>query len=208
MTEPDVALTDYVLAIECAVFVFLLCNRKQSPLRLWFILFFASIGAAALLGGTVHGFFPDRASTGFRLLWPITLVAVGLTAMSAWMIGARLGLSGNIARFVRLFAALDFAVYSLLVLFVTRGFALVVINYLPAAVFLLIVFHRLYGRRKTPDLLAGLYGLLLTFVAAGVQAGGFTVHPVYLSHNALYHVIQAVALFLIFRAARSLAEEH
>jgi hypothetical protein len=207
MTEPDVALTDYGLAIECAVFVFLLCNRKQSPLRLWFTLFFASIGAAAFLGGTVHGFFLDTASTQYRVLWPATLIAVGLTAMSAWMIGARLGLSRNIARFVRLFAALDFAVYSLLVLFVTQGFAPVVINYLPAALFLLVVFFSLHRRRKTPDLLAGIYGLLLTFLAAGVQAGGFTVHPVYLSHNALYHVIQAIALFLIFRAARSLAGE-
>jgi hypothetical protein len=208
MREPDVALTDYALAIECAVFVLLLyAGNRRAPLRRWLTLFFASIGAAAFLGGTVHGFFPDTASTQYRVLWPATLIAVGLTAMSAWMIGARLGLSRNIARFVRLFAALDFAVYSLLVLFVTQGFAPVVINYLPAALFLLVVFFSLHRRRKTPDLLAGIYGLLLTFVAAAVWAGGFTVHPLYLSHNALYHVIQAIALFLIFRAARSLAGE-
>jgi hypothetical protein len=207
MTEPDVALTDYGLAIECAVFAFLLYDgNRNTPLRLWFILFFASTGVAALLGGTVHGFFPDAGSAGYRLLWPSTLIAVGVTATAAWMIGARLGFSGKTAAYIRVFAVCDLAVYSLLVLFFTRSFALVVINYLPPAVFLLIVFFKLYRQEKTADLLAGVYGLLLTFVAAGVQAGGFTVHPVYLSHNALYHVIQAVALFLIFRAARSLSK--
>jgi hypothetical protein len=205
MSEPDVALTDYGLAIECAVFAFVLyrANRK-APLRSWFTLFFASTGVAALLGGTVHGFFPDTASAGYRFLWPATLIAIGLTAMAAWMIAASLGFAGRAARYVRVFAALDFAVYSVAVLLITHSFALVVINYLPAALFLLIAFLKRYSQKKTADLLAGIWGLFLTFVAAAVQAAGVELHPVYFSHNALYHVIQAVALFLIFRAARSL----
>jgi hypothetical protein len=207
MSEPDVTLTDYGLAIECAVFAFLLYSgNRNAPLRSWFTLFFASTGVAAFLGGTVHGFFPDTASAGYRILWPATLIAIGLTAMAAWIIGASLGVSKTAARYIRVLAALDLAVYSLVALFVTQSFALVVINYLPAAVFLLIVFFKLYGQKKTPDLLAGICGLLLTFVAAAVQAAGLALHPVYFSHNALYHVIQAVALFMIFRAARSLIQ--
>jgi hypothetical protein len=207
MTEPDVTLTDYGLAIECVVFAFLLhSGNRKAPLRPWFTLFFASTGVAALLGGTTHGFFPETASAGYRVLWPATLIAIGLTVMAAWMIGASLGFPKTIARYIHVFAALDLAVYSLLVLFLTHDFSLAVINYLPAAVFLLIVFFKLYGQKKTPDLLAGVSGLVLTFVAAAVQASGVALHPVYFSHNALYHVIQAVALFLIFRAARSLIQ--
>jgi len=61
LTQPAVALTDYGLAIECAVFVLLLIRRDASDrtLRFWFVVFFAPIGGASLLGGTVHGFFPD-----------------------------------------------------------------------------------------------------------------------------------------------------
>jgi hypothetical protein len=42
---------------------------------------------------------------------------------------------------------------------------------------------------------------VLTFVAAAVQYTRVDPHPVYVNHNALYHVIQAVALLLIYRGA-------
>lgn len=35
-----------------------------------------------------------------------------------------------------------------------------------------------------------------------MQQAGVTVHPVYLDHNALYHVIQGIALWMIYRAAK------
>jgi hypothetical protein len=83
MTEPDVALTDYGLAIECALFSYLLYRRGgQQPLRGWFVLFFASTGLAAFTGGTVHGFFLDVETKGYAILWPLTLVAIGITALS------------------------------------------------------------------------------------------------------------------------------
>jgi hypothetical protein len=50
--------------------------------------------------------------------------------------------------------------------------------------------------------LYGVTGLALTFVAAAVQQLRIAIHPVYFNHNALYHVIQAGALLLIFVAAR------
>jgi hypothetical protein len=42
----------------------------------------------------------------------------------------------------------------------------------------------------------------LTFVAAGVQQAGVALGSIHFNHNALYHVIQAVALFMIFWSAR------
>ena len=59
ITEPDVTLTDYGLAIEGAVFTYLLCRRRdlQHPLRFWFMLFFGLAGVAAITGRTTHGFF-------------------------------------------------------------------------------------------------------------------------------------------------------
>jgi hypothetical protein len=60
----------------------------------------------------------------------------------------------------------------------------------------------MYRRTRNRPLALTITGLLLTFVAAGVQQAGIAVHPVYFNHNALYHVIQGVALFLIFVGAR------
>ena len=40
--------------------------------------------------------------------------------------------------------------------------------------------------------------------AAGVQQGRVDVHPVYFDHDVLYHLIQAVALVLMFRGVPAL----
>jgi hypothetical protein len=78
------------------------------------------------------------------------------------------------------------------------------VHYLPAAVFLLAVFGSHYARRRDPPHLWGAIALLLTFAAAGVQQAQIGLHPVLFNHNALYHLIQAVALFLLFLAARGI----
>jgi hypothetical protein len=208
MTEPDVTLTDYGLAIECTVLAFVLHFRgdPRVPLRAWFTLFFASIGVAALGGGTVHGFFSNTETLGYRILWSLTLIAAGLTTMATWIIGAKLWFPERLARFIGMLAVCDFAVYSIMILFFTQSFLLVIVNYLPASFFLLTIFHLLYSHMGTRELRAGFIGLVLTLVAAAVQVGGIGLHPIYFSHNALYHVVQAIALLMIFRSARWLIQ--
>ncbi len=49
-------------------------------------------------------------------------------------------------------------------------------------------------------------GLLLTFVAAYVQQAKIGLNPQYFNHNALYHLIQAVALGMFFLSARQLTK--
>ena len=90
MTEPDVTLTDYALAVECALFVYILTvwRRPASPVGLWFALLFASLGLASLFGGTVHGFFLDEATVGYQVLWPATMLAIGGAAFAGWLAGA------------------------------------------------------------------------------------------------------------------------
>ncbi|MGH7845470.1 MAG: DUF6962 family protein, partial [Candidatus Binatia bacterium] len=203
MTEPDVTLTDYGLAIECAVFSFLLYfhGDRAAPTRSWFILFFCSIGVATLAGGTVHGFFLDPETIGYRILWPLTLVAGGLAALATWAIAARLWLSEKTARRLITLAMVEFVAYCAAVLLYSQEFYIAIANYLPPTLLLLMIFHKLYRHMRIRELRSGTIGLVLTFVAAGVQQGRIALHPVYFNHNAVYHVIQAVALFMIFRAA-------
>ncbi|NIO08208.1 MAG: hypothetical protein GTO40_09475 [Deltaproteobacteria bacterium] len=204
ITEPDVTLTDYLIALESALFTYLLIGHggQVAALGLWFAVFFGSVSLAAVAGGTVHGFFLDTSTLGYRVLWPLTLIAIGVTALSAWAIGARVYFSPKVAFWITVGAFILFAGYCLVVFFITQSFFVAVIHYLPATVFLTVVFLMVYwGGRETPVFI-GLVGLLLTFVAAGVQQGGLSLHPIYFNHNALYHLIQAVALFMIFWTAR------
>ena len=208
ITEPDVTFTDYGLAIECALFTYLLYRQgdPQQPLRTWFALFFGSVGVAALTGGTVHGFFLDVSTTGYAILWPVTLIAIGVSALAGWVIASKLLFSPDVARLISIVASVMFIAYGVAVLFITQTFMLAVINYLPAALFLALALATVYARVRQRPVLVGLAGMALTFVAAGVQQGGVALHPVYFNHNALYHLIQAAALFMIFWAARWFVE--
>ncbi len=208
MTEPDVTLTDYALALECALFAWLLARSgsiRRSPRR-WWALFFGAVGLAALTGGTVHGFFLDPQTAGHAILWPATLLAIGLAAVAAWVIGAELILTAAAVRGVAAAAGLGFAGYAAVVLLADRRFLVAVGAYLPAAIFLAIALAVMYKRRRQRAALTGLAGLGLTFAAAAVQLGGLALHPVYFNHNALYHLIQAVGLFLLYRSSRGLAK--
>lgn len=208
LLEPDVALTDFGLALECAAFAAWLYRRGAAEaLRPWFVAFFAALGLAALFGGITHGFLADHQSRLYGVIWSATLLAIGVTALAGWAIGARLTLSERVARHVIAAATAVFAGYVAVVLFVDRSFVVAIINYLPAAAFLLAAFAIAYVRRRDTFLLAGIIGLALSFVAAAVQQSQTSLHPLYFNHNALYHLIQAFALVLIFLAARGLLRQ-
>lgn len=206
MTEPVVTLTDYALAIECAVFVFVLVRSDpgERELRRWFVVFFASIGAAAALGGTVHGFFVSASSPGRSILWPATLLSILVTSLAAWNIGTILQLDKRGAALVRRLAIAQLVLFALVVLFVTSKFYVAIIAYLPSTLFLLFALVARYRRQPDAAVRWGVIGLALTLAAAGAQQLHIGIHPVYFDHNALYHTVQGAALWMIFLAARSI----
>ncbi len=206
MTEPDVTLTDYALALECAVFAWLVWRPRigEGALRRWMTLFFASLSVSSLFGGTVHGFFVDPTSSGHALLWPGTLLGIGLTTLSGWAIGAHLVIRPEAARWIIRMGVLQLGAYCAVVVFVTDAFWVAVANYLPAALFLLVVFVVVSRRGELVGATIGAWGLVLSFVAAAIQLLQISVHPVYFNHNSLYHAVQAVALALVLAGYRRL----
>lgn len=166
------------------------------------MVFFAAVGAASLLGGISHGFLTDKQSAAYQVAWTATLIAIGLAAFSCWSAGARLWLSATASARVTVFAGVLLAIDLVVVLFVSRAFVIAIIHYLPAALFLLVSFVLAWRLRQTSDVGAGILGVVLTFVAAGIQQGGLHLHPVYFNSDALYHLVQGVALLLIFVAVR------
>ncbi len=203
MIDPDVTLTDYGLALLCGVLAWRLWRGPHfGPARRWLILFFASAGLAPLLGGTVHGFFPIEGTPEHDILWAATLLAVGLTGLAAWGLGARWTLRDGLARGLIGLAMLAALGYAAAVLEGSREFRVAVIFYLPAVGFLLLALFLGWRRAPGPDLAVAAAGLLLTVAAAGIQQMGIDLHPSF-DHNALYHVVQAAALLLFYRGAVS-----
>ncbi len=208
LTEPDVSLTDLMLAGECGLFSALLwrSDAKQGPLRWWFVLFFAATGIAALLGAIAHGFIADPTYPIYRLLWVAIFGAIGIAAVASWAIGTVIALPAALAKSITTAVVASFSVYLLVVIFVSQSFAVAVIYYLPAALFLLaaLIIAQMRGGVKAP--MPAMAGILLSFFAAYVQQAEFSLASLHLTHNALYHIVQAIALLLIFIGAMQLIQ--
>ena len=205
--EPDVSLTDYGLALETAVFAVVLARQatRWPRLRRWTVAFFGTAAVASLVGATDHGFFRrDGRKAGHDVLWAATLVAIGATALTLVAIGAEIGLGRSAAARLTAAAAAVAVVYALVVLVAWREFLIAILAYAPAALFLLVVLLRRYARERDGASVLGIAAVLLAFVAAAVQQLEIGVHPRYLGHNALYHLIQAGSFALFFGAARGL----
>ncbi len=204
VTEPDVALTDYALCLLGLFFAYTIAKtRTKSPhLKRALIAFFLTMSAASFLGGTVHGFFATKGTISNTILWTITMVNMGFVAFSVWLIAAEIIPKASRKAFV-VFASTTLIFYEVIVLSVLRTFIVAIIFMTLASIVLLTGFVLRYWLERRMLWLYGIGGLLLTFVASGVQQLKISVHPVYFNHNALYHLIQAfalVTLFLVFKS--------
>ena len=207
LTEPNVALTDFALAIECFAITWLLWSRRpvsDTVQRLFAALFF-TIGAGAVFGGITHGFLTSEEAVGSRAIWTATLLSLGLTAMVSWIIGARLLVPQPWWQAANFAAGVLFGLYALAVLFVTQAFEVAILDLLPALLLLLFGYVAAYRRNSEILVLMGISGILLVFVATGLQQFRVAIHPVYFTHNAVYHVLQGVALLLIFKSVPSVS---
>ena len=113
-----------------------------------------------------------RAAPLTRVIWTGTLAAIGGAAFACWAIGGLLVLSPRGAGLLAIAAGFLLVGYLAVILWVSRSFTIAVANYAPAAAFLLIAFGLAYRRRRSKSLLAGLAGVVLSFVAAAIQQAG------------------------------------
>ena len=193
LAEPDVALTDWALSVEA----FALAGFARSYGRAW-TAFFASIGVAALLGGVSHGVVPQGNGVAGTVLWRATVLALGATSWAA-VVAASRALAPAAGAYVRAAAAALALGYAGIVLAVTDRFVVAVIAYLPATVFLLGVFLVAARRAGGGSPLIAACGLVVLLVGSWAQWRAIDAPLLGLSHNALFHVIQMLALPLIYQ---------
>jgi uncharacterized membrane protein len=207
ISEPMTLFTDYLLAGVVLYFALRLQGvwreSRQRSVRFWAGALFASSLAAAS-GGTYHGFRPLLGETGAFLLWKITVAAIGLTGLLMLCSMAMAVLRGRARRILAGLAIVQFILY-LGWMAGHDAFIYVIIDYVPAL--FCVLFLQLYeGWRKgarSALWLAG--GVLVSFAAAAIQAGGFTLHR-HFNHNDLYHVVQLGAFYLLYRGGALLVD--
>lgn len=194
MREADVTLTDFGLAVLCFILAGLLVG--DGGIALLFAGLYAALGGAAFLGALSHGWVWDRTRGIGKANWLGTMLLIGAANLFLWLISARI--FGLPEPWGGLVAYGQFALYAALALFVTRSFLLSSGFSLPPTLAVLA------GFLWTGNWL-GAVGLGVALLGAAQQAAripGFG-----LTHNALYHVIQALAFLLVFLAIPDLTAQ-
>ena len=188
MNEPMTVLTDYALGGVAVWLSVLLFRHPQASRRLWGLAF-AALAAAAFLGGTWHGFLQSA------LLWKATTLSAGLASFGM-VAGSAYAAFRGAPRSAVITAALAKLVVYWAWMLGHDAFIYVVID--TGIAFLVLAALHLWKWNG-----AILAGIAVSIAGAMVQASGFRLHE-HFNHNDLYHVIQTVALVLLYRGAKRL----
>ena len=175
--EPMTLATDYLLGCVAVTLGALLWRANN---RSWALAFFFT-ALASFLGGSFHGFQVEW-------LWKPTVYAVGLASFFL--------LAGTHTRLIR-FAAVKFILYAVW-MFTHDEFVYVIADY---GLTLLIVgcfFLARWVRSRSPEAPWIMASIGVSVAAAVIQQSGFALHQ-HFNHNDLYHVVQIVALWLLYR---------
>lgn len=202
--EPDTALTDWVLALETAIFFMLILWEKKSNMvqKVVLLSLMASLVSASFFGGLYHGFFPLKTTTsGGWLVWMLTMMSIGMTSMNLLQLSVLLEVQKH--RNALLWVCVGiFMLYAWYVLSINHSFRMAVYMYLVALLVFLVVQIRLYMKTKSRSFLGGILAILLMIIAAHLQQLHIGLHPLYFNYNALYHLLQGIALLLLFLSLR------
>ncbi len=207
ITEPTTMLTDYTLAL----FTLVLSGRlfqanaadRQVAVQLWNFALIAT-AAAALRGGTSHGFALLLTPFMQAAIWKATIYAVGFASFFM-LTGTLVANTVNpLRRWLLALTVLKLLLYGIWMVGHSE-FKYVIWDYVPAMVLVLILELQAYVSRR--DAAAGwiVAGVLVSFLAAGVQLSGWAPHP-HFNHNDLYHVIQMGAIYLLYRGVGRLRD--
>lgn len=173
LAEPMTLATDLMLTVAALVFA----ARLWRVHRMWALAFLFT-AAGSFFGGMHHGFAPQLTPIGSLLLWKATLFSIGFASFFL--------LAGSHRR------AAGFAIVKLVVyiawMIAHNDFIYVIADY---GLTLLIVGMLVRTRWVIASIVVSVIGAL-------VQQSGFSLHP-HFNHNDVYHVIQLVALWLLYR---------
>ncbi len=211
VSEPVTLLTDYMLAGLGAYFALRLFRaaalEQQTSVWLWGVAL-AAMAAAALFGGTYHGFTlgitPHLGEAARAALWKGTVYSLGLASLAMLSGTIYAAVPRPLRTWLLALAVAHFVAYA--VWMITHDeFRYVIYYYGPAMALVLVLEIVAARQRGAPGAGWLIAGVLVSYAAAGIQLSRFALHR-HFNHNDLYHVVQMGALYLLFRGAALLRD--
>ena len=202
--KPDVVFTDLGLAILGAYLGWRLWTaRGGGMLPRTGVVVVGGLASAAFWGAIFHAFFPANTATpsGF-IVWIAVALSILVVAAALLELGLRI-LTPRLAPLLRRSIVVTYAAgFAAVVLFMDESFSTIVRFYAPALVFFLIVAVRQAIRTRSAAWWLIAVSFIISGAAALLQQANVSIHPVYFDHNAVYHVLQGIALVLLYRGFR------
>lgn len=197
--EADVALTDVALAVVAVTLAWWLWRGPdRGAAQAEGATLLAGLSGGALWGAIYHGLLPAGTTTTAGLsVW--TLVGLSLAVVGATLLdlGLRIvwpGLTAPVRR--RIVSA--YAILAVLVFLIDNSSSTMVRFHAPAGVFFLFGAAREAVRSRERSWTLVTVGILVSAAGALMQQMRIAIDPAYFDHNALYHVVQAGAVVLLY----------
>jgi hypothetical protein len=198
--DPDVALTDLVLAILAAYLGrHLWIAAKDHRLRRSGAVLLGALASAALWGAIFHGFFPAGTATPMgSLAWKPVALSIVVAAATMLDLGIALLVPRLPLRLRRAGMLVYAAGFVAVVVLLDDSFTRIVYFYVPALLLLILASAREVTRDWSGGWSLILIGLLLSAGAAMLQQARVALHAVYFDHNAVYHLVQSIAVIFLY----------
>jgi hypothetical protein len=208
IAEPMTMLTDYMITAACCWFAAKLVlageHRRKGCRRSWG-LGFLFVGIGALLGGTSHGFAPYLTDTAMRWIWTGTLACVGLSmflAVAGTIRGTELQSGWRASlRFVNVAGLIAYMAW----IATHDTFMAVIVDSVLALLLVALIQAWAWHESQAESAKWLISGVLVSFLSAAVQQSGISVH-VHFNHNDLYHIVQLLGVYLLYRGVCLLAD--
>ena len=205
MLEPDVTITDFALAMECAVFALLLARRGAhgTTNNRLFALTFAALGASSLFGGIWHGFFSGTETQAGHSVWFATMAALACAAFMLWQVAAAWIATSTWAGRIRAVALVQFVGQLATSAFITDAFVIGAAGMMPPIAFVAVLYAKRYRAIRSPRALSGVAGFALavrpTTRSGFAKGGDFNKkHANRIMRYRIYAQAVAVVLILLF----------
>jgi hypothetical protein len=164
---------------------------------------FVATAFGSLFGGTYHGFQLMLGESTATVVWTMTTITVGVAACLLLTAAMLASLSPRERPWLLAIVWTQFAVY---VVWMLRhdAFFYVIVEYGSAmlCVLVLMLTPRLRRSEAARWVMAGIG---VSILAALVQQSGFDLHR-HLNHNDLQHLVQMVAVWLLYRGGARLRD--
>lgn len=205
MRELATTLTDYLLTAVCLLCAWRLARFSAAARFHGPVVFFAGFAAAALVGGTWHGFFSAEETLAQQIVWWLAMLFAGVAAAGLALSGLEL-LGLRAMRGPGLLLALLLAIYAILAWRDPR-FLLSLTASVAGTALCAAGFVRRLRETDRRGAILGLVGLGLSAVAALIQQQHVALDRVHFDHNATYHVLLLPALALLYVGFARLAQQ-